>query len=183
MLTDTGEERYGRKGKGRSYDGYEDESTGSTLGSVLFGVLFVGVLGWIIYSAIYGNRLGPGNNPGGRFPWGGGGGGWGGGGDEPPPPYSRNPPPSGRKSYPSAGGTGAQGWRPGFWTGAAAGAAGAYLAGNRGQQQRPSNTRGWNFGSDDLGEGSSMRRTRSSASSSFSSSRHQSSGFGSTSRR
>ncbi|KAL8739308.1 MAG: hypothetical protein Q9181_000039 [Wetmoreana brouardii] len=186
LLTDVGEERYGRKGKNKSY--YDDfgDSGGSTFASVLFGLLFVGVLGWIIYSALYGNGAGNGANHGRGFPWGGGGGGgWGGGGDDPPPPYSRHPPPSGRKAYPSGNGVGAQGWRPGFWTGAAAGAAGAYLAGNRGQQQRPPSTRGWGWVNNDPGEGSSTGRTRSSgsASSSFSSARHQSSGFGSTSRR
>ncbi|KAL9007224.1 MAG: hypothetical protein Q9188_000027 [Gyalolechia gomerana] len=201
ILTDIGEQKYGHRTRGNLYhDGMED-SAGSQLGSVLFGIVFIGVLGWIVYSAVFGNRAERGNNRGPRFPWGGGGwGGWGGGGgggggygaDEPPPPYSPHPPPPGRKTYPSARQNypsgrmaDASSWRPGFWTGAAAGAAGAYLASNRGQTQRPSNTGGWNLGRADNGEGSSTGRTRpsSSSSSDFSSARHQSSGFGSTSRR
>ncbi len=186
MLTDIGEEKYGRRAKNKYGDTDFGESGGIRLGALLFGLVFLGVLGWIIYSALFGNRAG---NRGNLVGWGGrggyGGGGGGGGGNDPPPPYSRQPPPSGGKSYPSNIGAGASSWRPGFWTGAAAGAAGAYLAGNRGQTQRPPSTGGWGYGGYDNGEGSSSRTTRpsSSSSSSFSSARHQSSGFGSTSRR
>ncbi|KAI4095594.1 MAG: hypothetical protein LQ344_001525 [Seirophora lacunosa] len=195
VLTDTGEQKYGHKSKSRLYDEDSDDSSGTTLGTVLFGMVFIGVLGWIVYSALVGNRAGNGNNRGG-FPWGGGGGyggggggggGWfgGGGGDDAPPPYSRHPPPSGPKTYPSGRAADASSWRPGFWTGAAAGAAGAYMAGNRGQTQTPPRNGGWNWGGTDNGEGSSGGRARPSApsSSSFSSARHSSSGFGGTSRR
>ncbi|KAI4208026.1 MAG: hypothetical protein LQ346_000190 [Caloplaca aetnensis] len=188
ILTETGEQRYGRKSSGRYYDHDLNESGGSTWGAALFGIVFVGVLGWIVYSAFVGGRARNGANQG--APWGGGDGGWfggGGGGDDPPPPYSRNPPPSGRKTYPSGRVTDAPSWRPGFWSGAAAGAAGAYLAGNRGQTQRPPrSTGGWGWGGTDNGEGSSSGRTRptsSSSSPSFSSARHSSSGFGGTGRR
>ncbi|KAL8805897.1 MAG: hypothetical protein Q9182_001678 [Xanthomendoza sp. 2 TL-2023] len=188
LLTTIGEERYGRRAKSNAYDMDLGESPGSKLGAVLFGLVFVGVLGWIVYSALFGNRAGNGRNAGGGYPWGGGGGGGGGGfgrGDDPPPPYSRQAPPSGGKRYPSNFGANASSWRPGFWSGAAAGAAGAYLAGNRGQTQRPPSTGSWGWGGNDNGEGSSSGRTRpsSSSSSSFSSTRHQSSGFGSTGRR
>ncbi|KAL8909588.1 MAG: hypothetical protein Q9207_000086 [Kuettlingeria erythrocarpa] len=187
ILTETGEQRYGRKDSGKYYDHVLDESSGSTWGAVLFGIVFVGVLGWIVYSAFFGGRARNGVNQG--APWGGGGGGWfggGGGGDDPPPPYSRNAPPSGRKTYPSERVADASSWRPGFWSGAAAGAAGAYLAGNRGQTQRPlRSTGGWGWGGTDNGEGSSSGRTRPppSSSPSFSSARHSSSGFGGTGRR
>ncbi|KAL8843121.1 MAG: hypothetical protein Q9170_000251 [Blastenia crenularia] len=178
ILTDVGEEKYGKKGRNRVYDDDMDDSGGSKLASVLFGIVFIGVLGWIVYSAFFGARNANGNNRGPGFPvgWGGGGGG-GFGGDDPPPPYSRQPPPSGRKSHPSGWAADASSRRPGFWTGAAAGAAGTYLASNRGQ------TPSW--GRSDNGEGSSTGQTRSSSSSSpsFSSTRYQSSGFGSTSRR
>ncbi|KAL8656543.1 MAG: hypothetical protein Q9210_000180 [Variospora velana] len=194
ILTDIGEQKYGHKSKSRLYDDDSGDSSGSTLGSILFGIIFVGALGWILYSAFFGNRAGNGNQRGG-FPWGGGGGygggggggGWfgGGGGDDAPPPYSRHPPPSGQKTYPSERAADASSWRPGFWTGAAAGAAGAYMAGNRGQTQTPPRTGGWSWAGADNGEGSSSGRARpsSSSSSSFSSVRHSSSGFGGTSRR
>ncbi|KAL8945352.1 MAG: hypothetical protein Q9211_000122 [Gyalolechia sp. 1 TL-2023] len=143
LLTDVGEQKYGHKRKGNLYHDDVEDSAGSKFGSVLFAIVFVGVLCWILYSAIFGNGAEQGNDRGQRFPWGGGWGGGGGGGggfggDEPPPPYSRHPPPPGRKTYPSGRTADASSWRPGFWTGAAAGAAGAYLAGNRGHTQRPS---------------------------------------------
>ncbi|KAI0353786.1 DUF1183-domain-containing protein [Trametes cingulata] len=47
--------------------------------------------------------------------------------DTPPPPYSKHPPPSTSASVPSAPGAQGEGWRPGFWTGAALGGLGAYL--------------------------------------------------------
>ncbi|KAI4189946.1 MAG: hypothetical protein L6R41_001131 [Letrouitia leprolyta] len=191
ILTDIGEQKYRHKTKGKLYSDDMGDSTGSRLGSILFVIVFLGVLGWILYSAIFGNRARNGNNERQRFPWGGGGWGGGGGGDggfdghDAPPPYSPRPPPPSRKAYPSGRTADASSWRPGFWTGAAAGAAGAYLAGNRGQARRPSGMTGWNLGRTDNGEGSSTRRTTSSlpSSSDFSSVRHQSSGFGSTSRR
>lgn len=186
ILTDIGEQKYGHRSNGNYYGDYLGESGGSILGTVLFGIVFVGVLGWILYSAFFGGRAGNGaNRPG--APWGGGG--WfggGGGDDDPPPPYSRNPPPWGRKTYPSGRAADAPSWRPGFWSGAAAGAAGAYLAGNRGQTQRsPQSTGGRAWGGMDNGEGSSGGRNRppSSSSPSFSSARHSSSGFGGTGRR
>ncbi|KAL8846444.1 MAG: hypothetical protein Q9221_008469 [Calogaya cf. arnoldii] len=181
MLTDIGEAKYGHRAKSKFYDTDAGDVVEKRLGAVLFGLLFIGVLGWIIYSALSSNRAGNGRNP---IGWGNGGGG-GGGGDDPPPPYSPQPPSWGAKSYPSNPGAGASSWRPGFWTGAAAGAAGGYFAGNRGHSQPSSSTRGWGYGGYDNGEGSSSGRTQrpSSSSSSFSSTRHESSGFGSTSRR
>ncbi|KAK8114862.1 hypothetical protein PG999_006931 [Apiospora kogelbergensis] len=121
---------------------------------------------------------------------GGGGGGWGpgfGGGnggaprfddnDDPPPPYSSKTRSSSQQQ---------QGWRPGFWTGAASGAAAGYFAGNRGSRQQqppPSNYgSGWGAGSS-RGSGGWGAGPSHSSSSSSSSDRHESTGFGGTSRR
>ncbi|KAI8953959.1 hypothetical protein F4801DRAFT_67771 [Xylaria longipes] len=164
---------------------------GSTAGVWLFGVIFVGVLLWILYSAWTqantpgaaprrprngwfgggGGGFDPGFGPGG----GGGGGGWGYGND-PPPPYSK---------YSSASRQNTEGWRPGFWSGMAGGAAAAYLAGNRGnRQQEPRNFYGGGGGSSGWGSGSGPSSSRrDSGAGSTSSSRYTSTGFGSTSRR
>jgi hypothetical protein len=185
LLTTLGEEKYGRGGT--ILGDYTPK--GVTWPGVVFWSLFIAVIGWMIYSAFIrprgGNRLprAPGNN----F-WGWGGGGGGPGGDDPPPPYD----------YPGkpymAGGAAQEGWRPGFWSGALGGAAAGYLAGNRSQPQR--NQGAWGgqqaggfWDNNNNGEGSSGwgggGRTRSSgsSSSSFSTTRHSSTGFGSTSRR
>lgn len=189
LLTEEGERRYGRRGGGKGYaggDGDGDRKSEKWVG-VVFWCIFVGVILWMLYAAFIrdaGARLGVlGGNP-----WGGGGWGGGDGGDDPPPPYSRY---SASKPSTSTPRTGQQGWRPGFWTAALGGAAAGYMAGNRGQTQRPRDYQptGSMWGNDNNGEGSSSwgggGRTSSSgsSSSSFSSTRHESSGFGSTSRR
>ena len=195
VLTDVGEEKYGRKG-GDLWEGYKGKGY-VNWSAIIFWAIFISVMGWMIYAAFIrgpqgGIRRGGGTDP---FGWGGGGGGP--GGDDPPPPYDYHPPPKPKASTSRAGAApvaGEQGWRPGFWTGALGGAAAGYMTGNRGstQQQRNQGTWGnqqtgglWN---NDNGEGSSRwgsGRTGSSGSagSSFSSTRHESSGFGSTSRR
>ncbi|KAL2181366.1 uncharacterized protein P884DRAFT_326084 [Thermothelomyces heterothallicus CBS 202.75] len=171
----------------------------------LFWLLFFAVLAWIAYGA-WTRRGTPGARPSGganRRGWGGGGGGgggWGpgfgpGGEDDPPPPYPRfGPKPS--SSTESA-------WRPGFWSGLASGAAAGYVAANRGQRNHDRNRGrgrrgglwrdndgpgGWWSGSgpgpgsgSDSGLGSAWGARRSS--SSGSGSRHESTGYGSTSRR
>ncbi len=206
LLTEAGEERYGRGGpnlwrnyKGRGYINWP---------AIIFWALFVSVVGWMIYSAFIRDRLnGTRIGSGGNNPWGWGGGGGGGGrpDHDPPPPYDYGP-----SRKPSARTPGQEGWRPGFWSGAGLGGAAAYLAANRRQNQQPRNTgwftnpqprtQGWfaneepggrfwgNVGNRyDNGEGSSgwgrAGPSTSSTSSSFSSTRHESSGFGSTSRR
>lgn len=197
MLTDAGEERYLARGK--SGDQWVQDTLRSKSGDwapTIFWVIFVAVVGWMIYSAFIrnaGTRRPTGRAGGGNF---GGWGGGGGGGDDPPPPYDYHPPPPKPKASSStrgagAGGAGAQ-QNPGFWTGAlggaVTGAAATYFAGNRGARTEPQQPR--NQGSWDNGEGSSrtggMGRTTSSGSSStpsYGSSRHESSGFGGTSRR
>ncbi|TAQ85888.1 hypothetical protein B7494_g5798 [Chlorociboria aeruginascens] len=166
LLTEKGEEKYG-KSKGWGGDRADREDNGGWY-SFLFLLLVIGFIAYILYLGW--------NDPDrvGRLPrrgnrWRGG---WnGGGGDDPwdpPPPY-----PGKRYGY---GGV-QQGWRPGFWTGAAAGGATGYLAGSRGRQNQPqpSTGGGW-FGG---GNGGSASRPSSSSSSA----RYETTGFGSTARR
>jgi len=199
ILTDKGHEKFG---KGRSRWGDDDggsnepKSFGEQVASALFWLVFIGILGWIVYSAFIARQQGP--APGGvagvnRPGWGGGGGGggWGGGDDtdDPPPPYYDSRPGFNKQNYGSTQGSSQQGWRPGFWSGAVGGAAGAWAANrmaNRGNQTNNGwgngGGSGWGNGGGsnwNNGEGSS----RSSSGSSFSSTRHESTGFGSTSRR
>ena len=105
----------------------------------------------------------------------------------PPPPYSRYP----RKTFEVTPET--QGWRPGFWTGLASGAAAGYGAGSRRsatqtqQQQRESYTQsnpypresGWGTPGGGVSTSSSSGRNRSDEGSGV----HTSTGFGGTKRR
>ncbi|KAF2257786.1 DUF1183-domain-containing protein [Lojkania enalia] len=183
VLTEKGHRKFGHKRPwgGDDDDGYE-RTKGDRVAAVLFWCLFVGVALWIAFRAFrsWNSRIGVGggNRPG--WGGGGGGGGWGGGNDDAPPPYDWRP---GQKPYPDYG-TNNQGWRPGFWSGAMGGAAAGYAAG-RGWGSN-SNTRGsrWDSwgGSSRWGNGEGSSRS-SSGSSSYSSRRHESTGFGSTNRR
>ncbi|KAJ8110555.1 hypothetical protein OPT61_g6639 [Boeremia exigua] len=191
VLTDKGHERYG-KGNGGHWWGGDDEGSGregpKTLGeqiaAALFWMVFIGVAGWIIFNIVRQWGQGPagaagaaGNRPG----WGGGGGGWGGndGYDDPPPPYDYQGRPGNKSTY---GTNQPQGWRPGPWSAALGGAAAGYAAGRMGSRGNQTNS-GWgsNSGGWNNGEGSS--RSSSGSGSSFSNTRHESTGFGSTSRR
>lgn len=185
VLTDKGEEKYGKGGwfSGPKKGTDESGGTGETVVSVLFWIIFIGVAIWIVFSACV-VRGGDVRRPDTWRPgWGGGygGGGPGGPGDDPPPPYDWRPQPKPSSSYRND-----QQWRPGFWSGALGGAAAGYMAGSRGNRQdynqtAPSNQRGgswWNNG-----EGSSSRSGSSGSSGSASSTRYESTGFGSTSRR
>jgi len=186
LYTDAGEERYGNKGWWSSSPTKEkslNDDEGSTIGSWLFMLAFVGVLAWIVYSAYRaapaGRARGPGRAGGGwGNGWGGGGGGGGDDGWDPPPPY-----PGKRTAY---GAQQQEGWRPGFWTGALGGAAAGYAAGRRGQRQQepviPQRGGGW-FGGGGSGSSNYFAAPTRSGSSSSSSARHESTGFGSTSRR
>ncbi|KAH8889351.1 hypothetical protein GQ53DRAFT_224996 [Thozetella sp. PMI_491] len=184
VLTEEGERRHPNLG------GSDQDVDWS---AYLFGIVFVAIAAWIIYSACVqaGNQrqAGPqrrrpgwgGNWGGGWGPGGGGGGGFGGGGgggrfDDPPPPYPGSKPST------------QQGWQPGFWSGVAGGAAAGYMAGRSGRQDNGYQRGGWGgngYGSTwGSGGGSSWGSGRaSSSSSSGSNSRHESTGFGSTSRR
>lgn len=176
ILTDIGEEKYPKLVRGQG--GRNSADAEWDWSGVLFLTLFVGVLAWMAYSAYY--NVNEPRQPRLRRPHGGGGGGgggwgpgFGGGGsfgrgfddDDPPPPYSSKP----RASSSHQGG----GWRPGFWTGAATGAAAGYMAGNRGtsRQQRDYYGSGWAGPSSAAG------------SSTTSTERQESTGFGGTSRR
>lgn len=173
-LTKAGERRYPNIDN-PSGAWFGDGEGGTDLSAWAFTIIFVAVLGVIVYSACYSNndndptrprrRRGPGGGGG------GGGGGWnpgfGGPGDEPPPPYPGTKPYSTQQQQ--------QGWSPGFWSGLAGGAAAGYMAGGRnrdsGRHQR------------DAGGGWGAGPSRSSGSSSSSSAQRESTGFGSTSRR
>ena len=197
MLTELGKDKYGRKDK-HIGDGYDGRSKGGDGAALIFWLIFIAVVGWIVYAAFV--RDSTRRRPLGAAPshWFGGGGGGGGDNDDPPPPYEYRPSPQAKATSsraPRAAPAQAQrGWRPGFWSGALGGAAAGYMAGNRGQ--RPRNQSIWDFngmngrvneegtsGSAGVGAG----RTRSSegpgSNSSYGSSRHESSGFGGTSRR
>ncbi|KAL6708211.1 hypothetical protein ACN47E_003395 [Coniothyrium glycines] len=195
VLTDKGREKYG-KGGGGSWWGDDDDSShgsktaGDKLVTAVFWLIFIGVALWIAYNAfvVRGRGAAGGATNGNRPGWGGGGGGgWGGQpphddtNDPPPPYYPSNP--NKQQGYGSN-----EGWRPGFWSGAAGGAAAGWAAGrmgNRGNQTHSGwGNSGWGGGNGsgshwNNGEGSS----RSSSGGSFSSTRHESTGFGSTSRR
>lgn len=193
MLTDVGEEKYGKKAKGL-FDDHEGKAGGRMV-AALFWVIFISVVCWMIYAAFLrddGPRPPRGNDRPGFF-----GGGWGGGGgnDDPPPPYDYHPPPpkpktsSSREAAQRAAPAQAQGgWRPGFWSGALGGAAAGYMAGNRGQQPSAPGSAfdygGNGEGSSRWGGGGSTRSSSGSGlSSTFGSDRHESTGFGGTSRR
>lgn len=174
MLTDKGYEKYGNSPFRKLGAG------GIDWFAVFFWIIFAGIVIAMIRSAWNdrgtAGRAGRQLGGGGGGPWfgGGGDGGFGGG---PPPPYSKFPPQQGQ-----------EGWRPGFWSGLAAGAAGSYLMGGRNRERerepraffmnepvaspifggRRSSPPTRSFDYDDHGEGSS---------------RHTSTGFGQTRRR
>lgn len=115
--------------------------------ATIFMVIWISVLLFILYNILKScftrpssTRTRPRNRgPGGPGSWGsswfpGGYGGNGGPRDEPPPPYSKH-------TTAGFGGTnttaaGDEGWRPGFWTGAALGGFGTYLMNRNNQQQQ-----------------------------------------------
>ncbi|KAK7190085.1 hypothetical protein DPSP01_006382 [Paraphaeosphaeria sporulosa] len=184
VLTEKGEEKFGRK---KPWFGGDDDgeghhkTTGDKVVASVFWLIFIGVAAWIVFNAVRNWATGQGGAVGGNRPgWGGGGGGgWGGNDDDPPPPYDWRPG-QGRDKR-SYGSTGTQGWRPGAWTGAAAGAAAGYAAGRMGGRSgNQTGGSGWGNSGWNNGEGSSRS---SSGSSSYSGTRHESTGFGSTSRR
>jgi hypothetical protein len=183
LLTELGEEKYAVKNE-KSHTHGNDAGAG-----FFFIMLFIGIICLIMWS-IYNSWNDPNRPAAGALGTGWGGGGGGGGGDgPPPPPYEDYPSPPKKpttrapRSSSSRNGGGSRAaadepWRPGFWTGTAAGAAGGYAAGryanrNRAPQTEPETrqTGGGSFG----GGGPSTP--------SYSTSRHESTGFGGTSRR
>ncbi|KIW15248.1 hypothetical protein PV08_05293 [Exophiala spinifera] len=220
LLTEKGEEKYG-SAKNFGSDFMNEHTTASTLAASAFMIVFFVVLLIIIYRFWRAWRdQAPPRRPPRRGGDGGFGGGGGGGDDhDPPPPYEPRPPRPKKPTWTSSSSAGpsstgraqprqAEGWRPGFWTGTAAGAAAAFLA-SRGTQTDPEPRRrdtGW-FGRrrDDLwlggrndnnnqggwfgrGNGTGAVPRQSSwgsgtESASPSSTRHTSTGFGGTRRR
>ncbi|CEI38818.1 hypothetical protein FVEN_g4651 [Fusarium venenatum] len=173
-LTRKGERRYPNIANG---GWFSDGRGGTDWGALLFTIIFVGVLGWIIYSACY-RAQEAGSNPnrprrrGDGWSSGGWGPGWGPDGDDPPPPYPGTKPSSQSSNS----------WRPGFWSGAAGGAAAGYLAGQRNQNRYNNHNNDYgSFGRGGSGMGGGWGGR--SGSSSNESNRHESTGFGSTSRR
>ncbi|MCJ1239408.1 hypothetical protein MMC14_007404 [Varicellaria rhodocarpa] len=177
ILTSKGEAKYGQeKASANDNDGSNTSANANGV-TLIFWIIFLGVVVWILYAACTRDnpgrlRRGPDHN---TFGWGGGGGGPDGDDDDPPPPYDADLKPSTSRS--GANHT-TQGWRPGFWSGAAAGATGT-AAGFLARNHHESRVSGSSRPTPD-----SNSRTRSSGSgSSFSSARHESTSFGSTSRR
>ncbi|KAF2430410.1 hypothetical protein EJ08DRAFT_679215 [Tothia fuscella] len=195
ILTEQGQEKYGKKSWWDNTQEHDASTNTDQFVATLFWFLFIGVLFWMVYKFV--NNRGT-NGAGGvnRPVGGGGGGGWGGGGgggnDDPPPPYDFQGYQKPRSSYTRTPAAGEQGWRPGFWSGAAGGAAAGYMMGNRGNRQEPragsswfgsgngeGSSRGWGAGGGGGGWGSGG----GGSSSAPSPSRHESTGFGSTRRR
>ncbi|KAF2446117.1 DUF1183-domain-containing protein [Karstenula rhodostoma CBS 690.94] len=187
-LTEKGEEKYGHKkpwfGGGDDDGGEHQKTTGDKVVASVFWLIFIGVAAWIVFNAVRNwatGQGGAGAGVGGNRPgWGGGGGGgWGGNDDDPPPPYDWRPGQGQNKR--AYGGTENQGWRPGMWSGALGGAAAGYAAGRMGGRSgNQTSGSGWGNSGWNNGEGSSRS---SSGSSNYSGTRHESTGFGSTSRR
>ncbi|KAI9683101.1 MAG: hypothetical protein M1829_005892 [Trizodia sp. TS-e1964] len=181
ILTSRGEEKYG-KGSEDIWKGFNDRNRDFWI-KIGFWTIFFAAVCWILHAALFqGRRAGfPRPTQGNTWGWGGGG-----GGDDPPPPYDFRPLPKVDRSPNSRG----ESWRPGFWSGAIGGAAAGYMAGARGQRNQQStsfwgNNRatggGSSWGSQDRGSWSSG--SSESSRSSGPSPRHESTGFGSTSRR
>ncbi|KAI9891332.1 MAG: hypothetical protein M1814_002845 [Vezdaea aestivalis] len=178
FLTSRGEEKYGhrRDPSETSLDRFIDKA---------FWFVFAGIIIAVIYALVRSRAREGGAARDGRPGQGWGGGGGGPGGDDPPPPYDGPPKPNGAfpRSYGAFGGAQNQGgWRPGFWTGALGGAAAAYAAGNRNQGNQRQDS-WWGSNNNQGGRDSWQARGSNSRSSFGSSSRHESQGFGSTSRR
>ena len=194
-LTERGEARFPELVGGGGGGGWwgtdgtrRDGSESVDWSAILFSVVFLAVCAWILVSAC--RNAAANNNTGDRRPRrparrapGFGGGGWGGGDDgwdDPPPPY-----PGTKPSYSSSSAAASQGWRPGFWSGLAGGAAAGYAAGNAGRATRNRNDYrgGGGGGSGGWGGFGGSSSSSRSGSASVSTSRHESTGFGSTSRR
>ncbi|KJR80786.1 uncharacterized protein SPSK_05405 [Sporothrix schenckii 1099-18] len=186
VLTDFGERQYpDLAGEARKTSWGADKTF-----NWVFWCIFVAIALWILWAMFMGDgardRGDRNNRPGGGF-WGGGGGGGGGDGpgfgpdNDPPPPYP------GTKQW--GGQQQQQGWRPGFWTGAATGATAAYLASTRNNRNNRDNSSGYygdQYGGGRRGGstwGGSGGAGPSSSSSSVSSARQPSTGFGGTQRR
>lgn len=186
-LTDKGEAVYGNGGWPSRKSGMASESVSSTFFTIIFWAIFGGIVLLLAYKFVQGLGNGMNQNRRPRRPFGGfggGGGGFPGGGDDndPPPPYTRRPPKS--YSQPTASRP-QQGWRPGFFSGAAAGAAAGYAMGSRGPSRNPAaqaGPSGW-FNTGARNPVTIAGPSTPSQPSSSSGPRYESSGFGGTRRR
>lgn len=209
LLTEKGEQRYRPKAQPIWSDegwGERENNLPGTIFALLFLLILIAILYGLVKACLDEGRR-PGGRDGRRPRTSAGGGGGSGGDDDPPPPYDYHPPPPRKKNtYTPQSSTGTwtqtgnrdqtqDGWRPGFWTGAAAGMAGGYLAGRRAQgwqtrtqpqpetQQRRNGS--WLFGGGG-GTGGGLDGGPPSPrnpSPSYSTSRYESTGFGGTTRR
>ena len=213
-FTDIGEERYrsgkpispGRSGNKKEVNADYGLSTDS-YAAMLFWIVFLAVAGWIVLgfvrSILNGSRnAAPARRAPRRDNHGGNNYHDNDDDDDAPPPYSPRPPRSTRspksKTWTRSNNAGwadrvagtvgqnAQGWRPGFWTGAVGGALAGMAAGSRRNQAQAPEMRQ----RQDAGEGPSTRRPTSASnsgtgatSSSFSETRYESTGFGGSRRR
>ncbi|KAK0259364.1 hypothetical protein LTS09_005714 [Friedmanniomyces endolithicus] len=132
VLTDAGEQKHGRNAFERVYRQPSGQNAVGALFSLLFWGVFIAVISIFVYKTCIARAAThppPGRD--GRLGWNGDGGGGGddGGGDDQPPPYTPQAPKpkadyranSGRPdSQDQQRGRNGQ-WRPGFWSGAAAG--------------------------------------------------------------
>lgn len=193
-LTERGERKYPDVANSGRW--FSDGRGGTDTSAWLFAIIFVAVFAWIAYSACVAGqentrrRRTPGTRRGG----GGGGSGGGGGGPggpggwdprtDAPPPYPGTDDTQYRKSEPGSSSQQQQGWRPGFWTGLASGAAATYLtSGNRNNRNTGYNNNGWGSSSSSPWGGDSFAGPSSSSRGGGSGERHESTGFGSTRRR
>lgn len=197
-FTERGEEKYrngspitSRPPRGENRIGFNPASYMDSIPVMLFWLVFLGVAGWIVLGfvrSILSNSRGgmTARRPPRRNTRGGSNYHDDNDDDDAPPPYSPRPPPTYRSTKTKLSGTSgnsrqasnAQGWRPGFWTGAIGGALAGMAAGAGRNQARGT----------DPGEGPSTRRSTSSSSSgggssSYSETRYESTGFGGTRRR
>ncbi|MCJ1448295.1 MAG: hypothetical protein MMC23_008810 [Stictis urceolatum] len=197
--TDVGERKFGKSASDwENREGSVDGSAGP-IAKFLFWLLFLGVATWIVRALYlqYRHQVRTPRAP--RRPrapgfrdnssWGGGGGD---DDDDPPPPYDWG---SGFRAKPSSSTYGAAprsgGWTPGFWSGAAGGAAAGYAASRVSGGGRNQGQGGWGWSGGGGGGGGARSGSyaggssvgESSGSGSYSSTRYDSSGFGGTSRR
>ena len=179
QLTDAGYEKFGNRAF--TPGGIFNSENKNTQGlSILFVAICI-IVAVVVCCAPQG-RLGGamgGGRGGGGSGGGGGGGSWWGTNNDPPPPY---PGAGGPKVYPSSSTpSGQQGWRPGFWTGAAAGAAAGHILGRNRDDRRDRYTegsRGWG-----LGESSTAGPSRSGSWGGSGGAARSTTGFGQTRRR
>ncbi|OKL56840.1 hypothetical protein UA08_07936 [Talaromyces atroroseus] len=167
LLTEKGEERYGRRLRytSKSSSTTASESENDWLATYLFAFIFICIAVVILYFVCYGEN-GRGNRPGQR----GNNNRGGGDDDDPPPPYDYQ-----YQSQRKRSGSG-----PGFWTGAAAGSAAGYTMGRRHNRQQAE--RETNAGTSSSSRRYDLDRDEPRPSRNFSPTRVNT-GFGSTRRR